>query len=178
METKTTIQQKIQTLKNIISVKLNIDLSDRTRRRELVDARAICFKIMRDELNMTFKSIGMEFRKDHATVMHSLRNFKTLLKYDKTFEKSYYNVLYAWQDTFDEYVDLSPITLKKEANDLAEQNKMLTLSLIDVQERWEKDRKRLRRYRNIIRTLDTVEKEEDIEILEARLNSIVNGLRL
>jgi hypothetical protein len=47
-------------------------LESRTRKREVVIARQVLMKIMRDE-GMTLSAVGSCFGKDHATVLHAVK---------------------------------------------------------------------------------------------------------
>lgn len=47
-------------------------LESRTRKREVVIARQVLMKIMRDE-GMSLSAVGSSFRKDHATVLHAVK---------------------------------------------------------------------------------------------------------
>ena len=49
-------------------------------------------------------------------------------------KKDFELILATWKGEADEYIEMKPLQLKKELNDLREQNKMLNLSLINVQE--------------------------------------------
>tara|TARA_R100000322_G_scaffold168755_1_gene139255 strand:+ start:408 stop:821 length:414 start_codon:yes stop_codon:yes gene_type:complete len=55
-------------------------LTSRCRVRNLVDARRICYKILRDELKMTLGEIGSHFDRDHASIMHNYEQHEDLFK--------------------------------------------------------------------------------------------------
>ena len=52
-------------------------------------------------------------------------------------KRNHQEVKRIWDQISDEYKDLTPIKIKKQLKNLEEQNKMLNLSLIDVQKRFE-----------------------------------------
>lgn len=66
--------------------------------------------------------------------MHSIKAIKWMFQSDKKMERDYHNIKAIWLEESTEYVELKPIELKKQLNLLQEQNKMLNLSLINVQE--------------------------------------------
>ena len=70
----------------IINEELGIDLIQNSKRRQriYVFGRAILYKILRKHLNMTLSDIAKVFNKNHATVLHSLKQLPFLLKFDKT----------------------------------------------------------------------------------------------
>lgn len=49
------------------------------RERDVVLARQMACKLMRDNLMMSFKSIGEVFGKDHSSIMHGIRRINDLL---------------------------------------------------------------------------------------------------
>lgn len=61
----------------------------RKRSRGLVEARQIIMSFRCLVLNMPTSLSGKVFRKDHATVLHSIDQVKTLFGNDKTYRKKY-----------------------------------------------------------------------------------------
>ena len=57
--------------------------------------------------------------------------------------RDYELILATWKGEAHEYVELKPLKLKKELNDLREQNKLLNLSIINVQKQCEQRIKQL-----------------------------------
>jgi chromosomal replication initiator protein len=55
------------------------EMHEKTRRREVVKARQLSMLIMRKYTKNTLATIGWYYRKDHATVLHSLRVIENLL---------------------------------------------------------------------------------------------------
>jgi len=55
-------------------------LSSKCRVRNLVDARRICYVILRDTLKMTYGEIGSHFDRDHASIMHNYEQHEDLLR--------------------------------------------------------------------------------------------------
>ena len=67
------------------------DLKAKTRRREYVDARRIAYYILRNVHGFSFQTIANEFNKNHASVIHGIKDFKFLLKSDKILNEIYNN---------------------------------------------------------------------------------------
>jgi chromosomal replication initiation ATPase DnaA len=65
------------------------NLKANTRRREYVDARRIAYYILRNVHGFTFQSIAKEFNKNHASVIHGIRDFDFLLKSDENLYEIY-----------------------------------------------------------------------------------------
>ncbi len=127
-------EEKVIAIKNIVNSHYNIDVQHTTRTEEYIKARAICYKILRDECLMNYSKIGLCFRKNHATVMNALKQFPYMLLQYPQMKRDYHLILATWRGEADEYIQMKPLQLKKELNDLREQNKMLNLSIINVQE--------------------------------------------
>jgi hypothetical protein len=71
METQITLQ-----LKKAIQEITGVNVNEVTRKRETIEARAIYYKVLKQiDKNKTLKAIGASVGKDHATVLHSLRNY-------------------------------------------------------------------------------------------------------
>ena len=77
---------KVRTVKYIVGKKLNLDLNRRSRKFEYVKARMMCYKILREQCNFSLQDIGRYFKKNHATVLHSLKEFDAVCIYDKKFK--------------------------------------------------------------------------------------------
>ena len=76
----------------IISKALNITvnkLKGNSRFRHLVDARRICYVILKDQMNLTLGEIGSYFDRDHATVLHNYNQHEILYKTDFEYRINY-----------------------------------------------------------------------------------------
>ena len=65
--------QKVKTLKNIVNLAMDLDVDRRSRKHEYVVARAMCYKILKEECNMSLTYIGRRFNKNPATIIHALK---------------------------------------------------------------------------------------------------------
>ena len=88
--------------KNICAVVENAtgvdDVMSKTRRREVVDARRISFRILRNVYGLSFQRIGDLFDKNHASVLHSLKDFDFILNHDDIFQNNYNKCMSALGD--------------------------------------------------------------------------------
>jgi hypothetical protein len=168
---------KVQAIKNLVTSQTGLDLNSRYKTDALVKARAICYKILRDECLMSYKYIGDNFGKNHATIIHACKEFKWMLQSDRSMERMYHTVLSLWKEEAQDYIELKPAELKKELKDLAEQNKMLNLSLINVQEQCEEIRRYTSKYSNIVNLIEGRNlPEQKLKEVETKLNHVLNGL--
>jgi uncharacterized HAD superfamily protein len=126
---------------------------------------------------MSYKYIGDNFGKNHATIIHACKEFKWMLQSDRSMERMYHTVLSLWKEEAQDYIELKPAELKKELKDLAEQNKMLNLSLINVQEQCEEIRRYTSKYSNIVNLIEGRNlPEQKLKEVETKLNHVLNGL--
>tara|TARA_R100000808_G_C2154121_1_gene164871 strand:- start:224 stop:739 length:516 start_codon:yes stop_codon:yes gene_type:complete len=168
--------EKAKVIKSIVSSFYGLDLETSLRTYEYIKARTICYKIMRDEVNMTYPEIGRHFKKSHATVLCALRKWDSLLLYDKSMEPDYLEIQNIWYHEAHQYEEVEPFKLKKELKDLHNKNKMLNLSLIDVQEQCEELLKRTKKYQTVIDLIEERVPEKRMADLEKKLNHILNGM--
>jgi hypothetical protein len=73
---------EIEKLKGIVNEAFLVDLDIDNRKRETVDARKIYSKILRDS-GYSYQAIGKTINKNHATIIHYIKNIEHLLSYDK-----------------------------------------------------------------------------------------------
>jgi chromosomal replication initiation ATPase DnaA len=87
---------EIEVLKQVVSEHCEVEnIFTRRRKTELVTARQIMMKIMRDELGYKLAFIGHIFGQDHTTVIYAVRTANDLINTKNHFFYSrYVNVLY------------------------------------------------------------------------------------
>jgi len=169
--------QKVKAVKNLVRTETGADVDSRSKTDELVKARAMCYKILRDECYMTYSYIANSFNKNHATIIHALREFEWMLKSDKGMERIFISVINKWRQQKGDYEELNPYDLKKQLNNLAEQNKLLNLSLINVQEKCDALQNHASKYDNIIESIEEHKlTDERFESLQKKLKHLLNGL--
>jgi hypothetical protein len=167
---------KVDAVKNIVNTYYNINVDSTLRTDQLVKGRAICYKILKEECHMTLSFIGFSFKKSHATIINSLKGIEWMFKSDKQMERDYHVIHALWLEESTDYVELKPIELKKQLNLLQEQNKMLNLSLIDVQERCEELSKHATKYKSVVELIEKRVPERRLQEVEKKINHLINGL--
>lgn len=100
---------KTERLIKLINSTLEVDIRQNTRIRQYVYARFIYFKVMRDKY-YSLSYIGSSIGKDHATVLHGLKQFEALKSYDD-FKKMYDKVRLAVN------LETRPVVLKDKLTD-------------------------------------------------------------
>jgi len=80
METQITLQ-----LKQLVKEVTGVDINQQSRKREIIEARAIYYKILKQiDKKKSLQSIGASVGKDHATVLHSLKNYDMFEQFNPT----------------------------------------------------------------------------------------------
>lgn len=81
------------TIEKVVCEYFEIEPSEvqaKTRKREIVIPRQICHQLSAKNKVGSLSEIGFRFgRKDHSTVLHSIRTVKDLIKTDKIFRAQY-----------------------------------------------------------------------------------------
>ena len=68
------------------------DIKSKSRKREFVIPRQFCFKLLRDNTNITLGDIGLAFGgRDHSTVIHGSDTISDLIEVDKSIKMNYDN---------------------------------------------------------------------------------------
>ena len=96
----------IQDLLLTASKYFKIDIHNKSRKEDHIQARAIVYSIMRDCLNMTYKDIGKVFNKNHATILHAINELPYMIKYTKGLGDKRLELLELWGSTYGAYTVL------------------------------------------------------------------------
>ncbi len=79
----------VEIIKNLVESEFNLKLKRKTRRREYVEARAMYYKLLRDKGRMTLSSISKTLDKNHATILHAIKNLHNWMTYDTNIKSIY-----------------------------------------------------------------------------------------
>lgn len=82
------IEKEMESLKYIVNDVFKLNIMKASRTRELVDARLVYSKILRDR-GHTFKSIGDSISKDHTTIVHYISTSNFVLKHYSALTEKY-----------------------------------------------------------------------------------------
>lgn len=167
--------QRVKLLKDIVNQAFNLNVDHRSRKAEYIMARAICYKILKEECKMSSSFIGRQFNKNHATILHSVQEFPWMLKADKEMEKTYRKVLDRWLNKSIDLPDVNPVLLKKDFLKLEENNNLLNLALMEVKEQVDRLSKDNKRCFNLIKKLEETAPEDRLKRIEKRIHDIING---
>jgi hypothetical protein len=168
METQITLQ-----LKKAIQEITGVDINEVTRKRETIEARAIYYKVLKQiDKKKSLKSIGASVGKDHATVLHSLRNYDMFEQFNPTLKLFRKQILqrlnYATPDILDMTKDELIQSLQIDVMKLNEEIANLQETITNLQ----KPRNNYNIVNNIQQLLLETEGKEHQEIIIERLQAV------
>jgi len=105
------IRKVIESVCAITGVR-EVDMMSKSRLRDNVSARNMCFSVLRSGLGMTYMSIGAYFGKHHATIMYAIKandnDVDSNIAYRSRFEQilSFVGINYAEQITHGDAITL------------------------------------------------------------------------
>jgi cystathionine beta-lyase/cystathionine gamma-synthase len=163
-------------LLNIIKMETRLDLKNKTRRREYVDARAIAFYILKSEMNMSLEAIGRVFNKNHATVLHGIRLFYNLIETDKAFKNKFNKILFLFKKEKGQEISFvdSDDEIKKLKNLYEERIKVLLLENDKLKIKFEDVDKHP--YKDIKDLIYQRLKPKHRDEFKRKVNAILNGM--
>ena len=147
-------------------------LSDKSRKKEIVEARMMYAKIMKRHTKLSLKAIGRAISKDHATIIHYLNNFSWFKKTDLAFSSKFdlLTEMYdefrgSWIDDVKYEDDRKVFFLEKTVERLSEQK-----------ETYEKYVKRIERIDSIIQLIEQRTPRGEEEYVEGKINRMFNSI--
>jgi hypothetical protein len=168
METQITLQ-----LKKAIQEITGVDINEVTRKRETIEARAIYYKVLKQiDKKKSLKSIGASVGKDHATVLHSLKNYDMFEQFNPTLKLFRKQILqrlnYATPDILDMTKDELIQSLQIDIMKLNEEIANLQETITNLQ----KPRNNYNIVNNIQELLLETEGKEHQELIIERLQAV------
>jgi hypothetical protein len=161
-------------LKKIIQEITGVDINEVSRKREIIEARAVYYKILKQiDKKKSLKSIGASVGKDHATVLHSLNNYDMFEQFNPTLKLFRKQILqrlnYASQEQIldmskDELINSLQIDIMK----LTDEIENLQQTITNLQ----KPRNKYKIVNNIETLLLETEGKEQQEIIIERLQAV------
>lgn len=84
-----TLNISTTTLRNIINRRFRVSIGNKSRKREIIEARFIYYSICYHDLKMSLASIGRTTKQDHATVLHGIKRVDEWYEIDGSFKRKY-----------------------------------------------------------------------------------------
>lgn len=161
-------------LAKIIDQSLNVDIKTPCRKRETVNGRMIYYKIL-NELKFGCSAIGKSLGKNHATVLHGLKQFGDLWVTEKQLREEYYLIkeMFFNESNLDAHESYSRKELFKSVKYLENENKSLTLEV-------ERLNNRLNSRNKFSDTIEILERRhlslDQLNKINSKLIHIINGV--
>ena len=161
-------------LKKVIQEITGVDINEVSRKREIIEARAVYYKILKQiDKNKSLQSIGASVGKDHATVLHSLKNYDMFEQFNPTLKLFRKQILqrlnYASPEQIldmskDEYIQSLQIDVMKLTDEIANLQETIT--------NLQKPRNKYNIVNNIQQLLIETEGTEQWQIITERLQAL------
>jgi tryptophan 2,3-dioxygenase len=87
IQAKYNLQKELKSIIAIVTRVTGLDIRDKIRTRDYVNARMIYAYMSRRFTSCTFKEIGMIIRRNHATILHLNKHYEGVYKTDDDFRK-------------------------------------------------------------------------------------------
>ena len=116
----------LELLRKDIEKHFNVDLKDKSRKRNIVNGKITFGYIARNHLKLTYQSIGDYLGLSHCNIMHYCKSFDGLYKYDKNF-RFHYDLL-----DLDMYLIIDKASIEKELERLNVKRELLQKRLRDL----------------------------------------------
>ena len=91
----------IQQIKKLVETRFNLTMDTKSRKREIVYARAVYYKLCSEYTSKTLTDIGDVLNRDHATVCYGLNLFNNIQSMNKVYKDNQYSVYLELKHKFD-----------------------------------------------------------------------------
>jgi hypothetical protein len=162
---------ELDAIKIIVEGELDINIFGDSRKRNLVDARIIYAKIAR-ESNHSYKSIGKHIGKDHATIIHYMKNFDWLFSSNTEFRETYIYLKEKFMEMKPKLKDIQEIKIINNSMMLHKQIESLSLK----NEKYLSEKLKYDRLQKILWVINDRTPIGQEDYVEARLHNFFNSL--
>ena len=162
---------ELDAIKIIVEGELDINIFGDSRKRNLVDARIIYAKIAR-ESNHSYKSIGKHIGKDHATIIHYMKNFDWLFSSNTEFRETYIYLKEKFMEMKPKLKDIQEIKIINNSMMLHKQIESLSLK----NEKYLSEKLKYDRLQKILWIINDRTPIGQEDYVEARLHNFFNSL--
>jgi hypothetical protein len=162
-----TIDDKLERIKNLITIESGVDITERSRERDIVEMRAVYYKILRDVHHFSLTRIAKSIGYNHATVLHALNNYDAWSSFSNNMVTCYNNVkeIISNDENQDSVYD-DVMALRRRIEMLELSNQQLTMVIV----------KNLRGKRENLHSLVMEIPEDKIKKAYLRLDALISCL--
>jgi hypothetical protein len=164
---------EVQEIKMIVNSVFKVNIDIETRLRTHVEARIAYAKILRDK-GFSYHKIANTLNKNHATIIHYLRNIDHIFVHDKYFIERYKRCKDLMIGVIEEPNNPTPEKVYiNRIKELQSEVQELNIKLNDANQQLIKNA----RIKSIIKLINERICDDDVEILESKIRTFLNGIR-
>jgi hypothetical protein len=163
-------------LKDIVNQVFKLDIMEKTRKREVVEARMVYSRILRDTEFMTLSKIAKSLNKNHATIVHYNKNFKYLIKPDERLWGLYLLCARIYNETDHVANNLALEECRNLIFSLENQKKLLALELSRLNLEHETYKKQNETYPKLYNLINERVRPKNVDEVTRKLNTYLNGI--
>ncbi len=163
-------------LKDIVNQIFKVDVMKKTRKREVVEARMVYSKILRDSEFMTASRIAKSLNKNHATILHYNKNFKYFIKPDERLWDMYLTCARIYNETDHIANTLELEECRNLIFSLENKIKKLSLEIGRLNFEHETYKKRAETYPELYKLIDERVRPKNVKEATRKLNTYLNGI--
>jgi hypothetical protein len=165
----TTTMSEMNLLRTFIEERFNLDIMNRDRKRDTVDARMIFSKILREN-GHTFSNIARYLNKDHTTILHYTEQCMFVLKNDLRLMSIYVDCKGKFEENITPLTYYNTSDLIKETISLRNEIDKLILENNKLKEN------RYERLNDIMNLINARTPEGHENLIKRKINEFFNGL--
>lgn len=168
---------EIEGLRKIVESVFKINLLEKCRARHIVYGRRVYSKILYDK-GYTLQAIGDTIEKDHATILHYLRNIETDFKHDNVFYMNYNKCLNIYKREVEgiNVFEIEAGELVLQLNLLKDKYNQLNEEYIKLLDFKAKVDEEDFIYKNIFKLIKERTPKGKVNEIEQKINAMYNGL--
>lgn len=151
---------------------LGFDLTQKCRKRYIVEGRMMYAKLMKRYTNVSLSDIGRAIGKDHATVIHYINNFTYLKKTDQQFACKFDMMADTYEEFRETWFDDVKFDDKRKIKVLESSLK----ELVDKKNEYERYFNKIKRIDSIVQLIEQRTPKGEEEYVESKINRMFNSI--
>ena len=170
------MKQREDRLKDIVNQVFKLDIMEKNRRNEVVEARMVYSQILRDSEFMTLSNIAKSIDKNHATIIDYIKNFNYIIKPDERLWDMYLTCARIYNETDHIANTLELEECRNLIFSLENKIKKLSLEIGRLNLEHETYKKRAETYPELYKLIDERVRPKNVKEATRKLNTYLNGI--
>jgi len=151
---------------------LGFDINQKSRKRYIVEGRMMYAKLMKRYTNVSLSDIGKSIDKDHATIIHYLKNFAYIKKADHQFASKFDMMSDSYEEFRESWFNDERFDEKRKIRFLESSIK----ELLEKKNEYEKYFRRIERIDSIVQMIEERTPKGEEEYVESKINRMFNSI--